>query len=284
LRTHRVGIWNIDAEKVGIEMETVRSFTFTESYQEFVSGRLSKEVMLWAPGGEAGDGVIAHYSKNAESAATEWGRRTPYLLSLVEQYLDVSRIRFMRLAALSKMVHVPHRDFVEFADTEARVRPAHRLHVPLVTDDQCLFSEEDTVYRMKFGEVWFLDVTREHSSAVLSDLERTHLIVDFVDSGASDTLVLSGSDPEAGIPSQNLVEREPLPESAREALYMLRAVADRDNLIDLFGVIAKKVFRHQCGPGFFWDTVDRIAHGIPDAEFAAYVAGLREHFMLARDE
>lgn len=284
MHTHLAQVWDIDSEKMALEIDSMRSFVFTESYQEFVSGRLSKEVMLWTPGGETGDSVIAHYDKNAEPSATEWGRRMPYLLSLVEKHLDLARIRFMRLAVLSKMVHVPHRDFVEFSDTDVRTRPAHRLHVPLLTDEHCLFSENDTVYRMKAGEVWFLDVTREHSSAVLSDLERIHLIVDFVDGGEPDTLVLSNSGSSASIPDENIVERALLPQAAREALYAMGPTVDRDNLTDLFGVIAKKIFRYKCGPGFFWDTVDRIAQDIPDPEFAAHVGSLREYFLLARND
>lgn len=284
MRTHRIGTWDLDAEKIGAELESTRSFAFAEPYQEFVAGRLSKEVMLWTPGGETGDCIIAHYDKERESAATEWGQRLPYLMDLVEQHLDLSRVRFMRLAVLSGTVLVPHRDYVEFADTATRARPAHRLHVPLATDEHCMFSEEDTVYRMKFGEVWFIDVSREHSAAVLTDKARTHLIVDFVESGDPTTLTLAGSDPQAGIPEENRVPRRPLPDSVRAALRSLGPVVDRDNLTDLLGIIAKKIFRYECGTGFFWNTVEQIARGIEDPELSAHVSGLREYFMLAREE
>ncbi len=285
MRTHRIGTWEIDADKLAAEMELTRSFTFTESYPEFVAGRLSKEVMLWTPGGETGDSVIAHYDRDLPSAPTEWGMRLPYLMQLVEQHLDVSRICFMRLAVLSNMVHVPHRDYLEFeTGATGQARPAHRLHVPLVTDEHCLFLEENTVYRMRFGESWFLDASREHSSAVLADTVRSHLIVDFVDTEDTSLLVLAGSDPSVGIPPENLLARPPLPDSARQGLLSLATIADRDNLADLFGVIAKKVYRFDCGIGFFWNTVAEIARRLPDPELADYVAGLPDYFMLARSE
>lgn len=284
MRTHRVGSWNIDYQRLQQEVSLIESLPYSESYSEFVLGRMSRQVMLWAPGGQAGDSVIAHYDTSLAPGPTESGSRMPYLMHLVDQHLDSSRIQFMRLASLSNMVHVPHRDFLEFAEVDQAERPAHRLHVPLVTDQTCLFVEEDSVYRMLFGECWFLDVTKEHGSAVLSDLVRTHLIVDFVDTDDTSTLVRAGSEPASGIPPENLVRREVLPEPVREALPSMANYADRGNLAEIFGVLAKMIYRYQCGKNFFWSTVAEIADRSTDSEFVSHVGGLPEHFMLARSE
>src|SRR5438876_218362 len=73
---------------------------------------------------------------------------------------------------MSENVLVPHRDFVEFTERPAEVLATHRLHVPLATAEDCLFMEDNVIYRMLPGEVWSLDVSRMHSAAVLCDTRR----------------------------------------------------------------------------------------------------------------
>ncbi|GAL10893.1 hypothetical protein JCM19233_1878 [Vibrio astriarenae] len=44
---------------------------------------------------------------------------------------------------------LPHKDYLEFEKGFTRV------HVVLDIDETCFNSENDTVYQMKAGEVWF---------------------------------------------------------------------------------------------------------------------------------
>ncbi|MER6124315.1 aspartyl/asparaginyl beta-hydroxylase domain-containing protein [Streptomyces sp. NPDC001795] len=284
MHTGRVSALELDQEKLRSEMELTRTFRFTEAYQEFVSGKLSKDVMLWTPGGVSGDGIIAHYDQSLEPRITEYGERLPYLMQTVEENFATEHIRFARLAVLSEMVHIPHRDYVEFAGAASQATPAHRLHLPIITNPSCLFSEDNTVYRMKVGEVWFLDASREHGSAALSAETRIHLIVDFTDEAGDTGLVRGAGEEPVSIPQSHLVHREPLSDEERAGLYSLASIVDRDNLKDVLGIIAKKHYRRDGGDGFFWNTVDALVERIPDRELAKHVAGLREYFLLDRTE
>jgi hypothetical protein len=284
MRTHRVGTIEIDEARLRDELAVTNEFHLTSAYQEFVCGTPSKDVMLWAPGSDAGDGVIAHYDQILKSGVTEYGERLPYLSRLIEQHYETEHIRFARLAFLSSMVHVPHRDYVEFKGATPSSQPAHRLHMPLITNPACLFTEDNLVYRMKVGEVWFLDVTREHGSAALTDEVRIHLIIDFVDVDDVEGLVRVNRDPEPVIPPQSLVDRPKLTDAERAGLFELAAVVDKDNLKDVLGILAKKQYRRDGGEGFFWNTVDEIARRVADPALSAELAGMRKYFMVERDE
>jgi hypothetical protein len=176
-----LGRVDIDEEQVLADLHRTTEFRFSEPYGEFLSGRSWKTCMLWSPGGRVGDGVLSGYDTGLPVAATEHGDQLPYLDQLVRKSFSLPHLVFGRLAVMSECVIFPHRDFVELTEVPANARATHRLHVPLVTHDDAMFMEDDTVFRMGLGEVWFLDVTRLHSAAVLSTRPRVHLILDFVD-------------------------------------------------------------------------------------------------------
>ena len=53
------------------------------------------------------------------------------------------------------MCSSPHRDLVDLAGEPAAERAGRRVHIVLHTSVDSLFSEDEKVFRMKFGEVWF---------------------------------------------------------------------------------------------------------------------------------
>ena len=56
---------------------------------------------------------------------------------------------------------------------------SHRIHVPIVTNDKCLFTIEHDQKNLKAGEIWMIDNTdRFHSVENGGDEHRIHLIVD----------------------------------------------------------------------------------------------------------
>jgi hypothetical protein len=55
----------------------------------------------------------------------------------------------------------------------------HRIHVPIITNPDCLFSIEDEVKHLGAGEIWIIDnVNRFHSVANKGTQNRIHLILD----------------------------------------------------------------------------------------------------------
>ena len=60
--------------------------------------------MLWARGGDAGDGVVTNYAYDQRSTFTPHADELPYLRELIERTADLSRLNFVRLALVAKIV------------------------------------------------------------------------------------------------------------------------------------------------------------------------------------
>lgn len=274
-----LGRLDIDSDEVRADLERTTEFRFSEPYGEFLSGRSWKTCMLWSAGGRLGDGVLSGYDADRPVTTTEYGDQLPYLDQLVRKSFAVPHLVFGRLAMMSECVIFPHRDFVELTDVPAHARATHRLHVPLVTHDDAMFMEDDRVFRMGFGEVWFLDVTRVHSAAVLSTRPRVHLILDFTDADRLTELPPT----EPGVPPEKLVSRPPLSEVDRAELLTLASVVDADNLTEVFGIVIKKHYRRDGGEDFVWDTMSRIAARSGDPAVQEAVRELHGHCVMTRE-
>lgn len=283
MQTMRLGRLAVDEHKLAAELEESEGFDYVEPYSEFLCGRPWKSCMLWAPGGEAGDGVIAHYDRSLAPALTPFGERMPYLAGLLDEQFSLDHLRFARLAVMTDSLLIPHRDYVEFEQSVEPGKVAHRLHVALRTSADCMFLEGDSVFRMKAGEVWFLNVREVHSAAVLSDLRRVHLILDFTD--VADTSDLVALRPEHhGIPRDSLCDRPSLTEEEYERLLALAGVVDMDNYRDVFGILVKKQYRRDGGKNFFWGTVEEIANRTDDTTVADHVRELGRYYLMERAE
>jgi hypothetical protein len=284
MRTQMLGHVSTDESILRQELELSAAFSYSEQYPEFQSGQPWKTCMLWSCGGQVGDGVIAHYDTSQPARPTVYGEQLPYLRQLVEQSFAIEHLLFGRLVAMSDNVLVPHRDFLEFAEKPSRARAAHRLHIPLATDESCLFTEDNIAYRMLPGEVWSLDVSRMHSAAVLSEIRRVHLMLDFADVPSHALLRIEPS-PAGGIPEANKVMRPPMSDAEREAILALSGVVDMENLTSVFGIVIRKHYRRDGGANFAWDAMREIARrASAEPEVAARVEHLYKLCMVDRDE
>ena len=53
-----------------------------------------------------------------------------------------------------------------------------RIHIPLVTHEDCMFIVDDTVYKMpELGQAYMLDTTKKHTALNLGWDSRVHLVV-----------------------------------------------------------------------------------------------------------
>jgi hypothetical protein len=239
--------------------------------------------MLWAAGGDSGDGVLNNYAYDQPAAFTEYGKRVPYLQELIARTADLTQLNFVRLARISNSVIVPHRDLLELGDLPEEARHPHRMHMPLVTNESTFFSEGNTVYRMREGEIWFFDATQIHSVASLSSASRIHLIFDFANRPGAGPLITVGDKGEGGgIPADRAVARPPLPDSDRADLMRLADVLTIDNFGDVFSIIVKKHFRHDGGDDFIWDTMTALARGSKDPAVLPHTLERHRYYTLER--
>lgn len=96
----------------------------------------------------------------------------PYTQAVLAQlHTPKQSIRYLRLTPGS--VIQPHRDpDLVFWDGIAR------LHIPITTHDQVVFTLEDTHLPMQPGECWYADFSRTHSVANHGHTDRIHLVID----------------------------------------------------------------------------------------------------------
>ena len=85
------------------------------------------------------------------------------------------RVILTRLAAHSRIM--PH------VDNGLSLKCCHRIHMPIITNEACLFTVGATTRALKAGELWEINNRRVHAVENGSDGARVHLIMDYVQPG-----------------------------------------------------------------------------------------------------
>jgi len=283
MRTQYVATIALDEARLAKDIEQTASFRFSEAYSNYLIGGPWKSVMLWAPDGDTGSGVMTTYANEQRSAFTEYGRRLPYLQELITNTVDLSRLHFVRMAVFTDSVIIPHRDYLELTDVPDEVRWEHRMHIPLVTHENCWFSQDNVVYRMRAGEIWHFDAAQIHAAVSLSTSPRIHLVFDFVNRTGSGSLVNAEPDGTGeDIPAQRRIDRPRLTDVGRAGLMRLADVLTMDNVREVFSIVIKSHFRWDGGENTAWDTMTDIARASPDPAVLPHVLELRRYFTLDR--
>jgi hypothetical protein len=277
MHTYRAATLALDRARLQVELERARDFQYSEAYSDFLCGGPWKSCMLWTAGGDAGDGFLTNYDASRSGAPTASAKQMPYLWGEVERHFDLRYLSFARLGIISNSVIIPHKDLLEYG------KLMHRLHVPLVTNENCFFSESNVVYRMRFGEAWFIDVANMHSAASFSEDRRIHLILDFADVPQTEEFVRhSGSSPQE-IPAENIHRRPPITTGEREELLGLARLINAGNYRDVFSIVIRKHYERDGGDNFVWDTMMKIAAASRDQDVQRRIQDMYQYFMVERE-
>jgi hypothetical protein len=285
MRTQYVADIPLDAERLAKDLGQAESFRYSEAYSNYLIGGPWKNAVLWAAGGDLGNGLVTEYTYDQRPTFTEYGTQLPYLQELITDLADLSRLQFVRLVVVADSVIMPHRDYLELADVPEDAKPAHRMHIPLVTHDSCFFSEDNTVYRMRAGELWFVDAAQIHSVVSLTRTPRIHLILDFADRAGNGPLMDVAQAPtDDPIPARSRVARPPLPDAHRARLMRLAELLTMDTFGEVFGIVIKTHFRWDGGADFAWNTITELARTSQDPAVLQHALDLRSYFTLDRSD
>jgi hypothetical protein len=269
----------LDLDRLRDDLARAWELPLEQPYAEFSAGTPWAGLMLWTPGGGAESGVLDDYDFERPAGPTAHGRELRYLTELIEANFDVDQLLFARMAVMREGTLLPHRDHLELERPSGR-SPGRRLHLPLVTHENALFLEQDTVFRMHRGEVWFLDVRRLHSAAVFGTTSRVHLLLDFAGSDELETIVRFDVTGPPGIPENHVADR-PDPEAAElDGIAALSSVIDPDNVNEIIGIVIKKVYRRRMGAEFVWSSLRSIVAASAYPELVGRVADLESHCTL----
>lgn len=274
MQTQRILILDLDRTRLEIDLSRTQKFRYSDAYSEFICGEW-RSCMLWNRSGDTDDNFLSDFDHPAR--VTAYGQQMPYLTEVVGRTFDLSRLRFARLAKLTPgSVLVPHRDYLELKHDLTRV------HIPLATGASCFSAEEDTIYQMRPGEVWYMDATRVHTAANFSQKPRTHLILDFTEVREIDEVLAHPAAGSGCIPPENFVPRRPLEAGEKEALFGLSRIVSPANYKDVLALLIKTYFTTEVAAQVVIDWLVEIARLSGNPEVLARVQWLVDHCLISR--
>ncbi len=236
MRSRILGTSEVDQQAIAQAVETVARAGYRDEYSEYAFG-MWRSYVLANGSGEQDDGTFRPYEGTPQ--LTELGKRLPYIYQLVQHTFNTESLKWIRIFAAQDGLPVSHRDFVEFD------RQFFRLHLPIRTDLNCLHSEEETVFHMRLGEIWYLDASVVHSMCNLSGTLRLAVCLDFARSSAGPETLLKERSRAGPLPDALVIEREPMSEEFLEALHALGGALNDFTFRDIVRLLGKVHFHKQ---------------------------------------
>ena len=257
MKSRILGQVNLDPSLLAPELAKILDFHFKEEYSDYSFGTWRSYVLA---NSEGDDEDTAFRSYEGRPQRTALGRALPYVDQIIEEVFDTEHLKWARIFLVHNGLLISHRDFVELDE------PFVRLNMPLSTHPSCLHSEEEVVFHMRQGEVWFLDARTVHAACSLFDFRRISLCLDFADDGRPLEEWLQPRrrvGPEA---SPHLVTREPLTEKFKHALIALSPMLTRESFRDVIALLGKVHFYRQAHAADVFDWLTEIARRSGDPE------------------
>ncbi|MGW6704153.1 aspartyl/asparaginyl beta-hydroxylase domain-containing protein [Streptomyces sp. NPDC054956] len=249
-----------------------------DKYDEFTAGKWTNMPLLNVSG-KRDDGVF----RDADSAPkpTSLLDEVPHIADVVNRCFSQERLFMARLRNVVDWSIIPHRDFLELADPSDNY---YRVLITLQDNPYCVNSEEDMVFRMEKGQVWFLDAANMHSAVNPSTLSRWTLCLDFKTGSdfSPEDIFADGSLYDPTI-EPTLLERQPI--SSRLDPGLVRHFASLitpHNLKDIAFALGKVHFTKDITVGQSWDWMIDIAKASGHDEVIDRVEGAVEFFTGAR--
>jgi hypothetical protein len=273
-----LGRVDLDQARLREDLATLRGFPrIEEAYDEFSSGYW-KNCSLYNSSGEAGD--TTYRDIDGAARQTDYGRRLPYLHSLVRESFVMGEVTMVRARNLIDAMVIPHRDFVELARDKQQY---FRIFMVLEDNPVAFHSDEQAVFRMRPGEVWFLDAASIHAAANFSVTSRESLCVDFVFDGpfherdifADQTLYQPRIQPE-------IPQRPPLDPQFHKHLHALGAVINAQNFKDILFLLSKTHFTADAPITATYDWLLTVCQSSGDHDLITKAEGLRRYMIEKR--
>ncbi|GHH72894.1 L-proline cis-4-hydroxylase [Streptosporangium violaceochromogenes] len=249
-----------------------------EPYEVFTTGRWVNH-NLWNASGEGEDGFFYGH-RQTPGRPTPLLAQTPYLGELLTTWFDTGLLTMVRARNVIEWSIIPHRDFLEAGPAE----DFFRVLIFLEDNEHALNSDEDMVFHMRKGEVWFLDSAQIHAGMNISSRSRWSLCLDFMagrDFSPRDIFAR----PEDYDPTIRpaLVERAPSSPDLPERLLALSAVVSRDNIKDIAFMLGKVHFTEEVPIDVSWEWLIEITKASGDPELLGIAQRAQRFFVHTRE-
>ncbi|MGW2185261.1 aspartyl/asparaginyl beta-hydroxylase domain-containing protein [Streptomyces sp. NPDC001719] len=248
-----------------------------EAYDEFTSG-FWKNVPLWNESGDARDGMFRDVDSPAKP--TEYARLIPYLTEVIEENFAVGHLTMVRGRDIVDASMMPHKDFLELSGDAAG---QFRVLIVLEDNEATFNSDEEKVFRMRKGEVWFLDAAGVHCAANFSTDSRVSLCLDFsFDKPFTPADVFASPDRYTPGLEPLLIKRQPLPDGFAMDVRRIAPACTRHNFRDIAFGLAKLHFTYDVPAADCYDWLLEIAERTDDLAILAKAERAKDFYVMDR--
>jgi len=270
MHSHPIGRVEFEVSRLNEDLRTIDGFQMNQAYSEYAKGDWTTCVLLNRTGNK-NKGLSEEYE--GHGVPTEYGLQVPYLLETVGRLFKTEHLKSARIFSASNGFIVPHRDYVEFK------KGFTRIHLVLQTNDRAMNSEQRTVYRMRVGELWFLDGRATHSGGSFTEQKRLHLVLDFDPEIPIRNLFKNPTNYQPGL-MPYLIRRPPISkEKLEELLTSLGVILTELTYDNLFEVVAKLHFEHDLDCEWTYDAMIKIASRSGNGRLIERAHSARQYFL-----
>jgi hypothetical protein len=270
----------LDDTQLKKDLEIVKGFPrISEEYDEFGTGVWINN-SLWNASQDATDTMYRDFDYPAKQ--TEYGRQLPYISKLVTENFNLEYLKMVRTRNLIDGMVIPHKDFVELNKPKNQY---FRVFVPLEDNRHAFHSDEDNVFQMKKGEIWFLDAAIDHAAVNFSIESRIFLCLDFAFPGdfhPSEIFTNKALYNEQIKPT--IAKREQLkPEAVEHMIQSLSQIIDKYNFKDILFMLSKIHFYKDVSVSAAYDWLEEITRRSGKEELLDKAQKLRKYMIEKRD-
>jgi hypothetical protein len=266
----RLGYVALDAAALEKDLAYLLGVKFSDAYSEYALNDWKTCVLA----NRSGSASAAFSEEYAESAiVTEIGVHTPYLIALAQRVFAKKHIKSIRVFRSRRggMI-IPHIDYLEFD------KGFHRFHIPIQTDATCLNSEENRVFNMQKGELWYLDGRRIHSAISSSPAGKMSLVVDCETQCATEELLHIPAIQTLPHDGVAVPQRRALPIAMEPTLDAIALSATPFNIQDTLQYLAKHHFAFEVDLREYPMWLKRISTRTSDTWVREYLTAHIERF------
>ena len=276
--SYLLGTLDMNDAQLSKDLEVMKGFPrIAEEYDEFSTGFWMNN-SLWNASGDESDTMYRDFDDSIKQ--TEYGRRLPYIEKLIRETFTLENMKMVRLRTLIDGMVIPHKDFVEVKEKSRCLR----VFIPLEDNELAFHSDEEAVFRMRKGEVWFLDAAIVHAAVNFSNRSRTALCLDYIfpEKFSHADIFVNKDKFTPGI-QPLLVPRQELTWNFEESLISpLSQLLTRYNFKEIVFVLSKIHFYQNIPISACYDWLIEIAKRSNDASMLAQAESLRTFLIVER--
>lgn len=271
LHSRIIGRVTLDDQRLAADIATMSGFEFNAGYSDYARGNPGwRNCVLANETGDPADQVFGGH--NGDAVPTPLLEQLPYVSELLAATFDPDHLVWARIFMCENGMLIPHRDYLDLPEDEFT-----RVHIPLQIGDASLHSELDTVFRMRRGEVWFIDGTVNHAAYSYDGRPRIYLSCDFRSGVPFEQLFRDEATAVSDVP--DIVELPELPADFDATIAALAPLLRSDTIDELLGVLSTVHFRHAAPCGAVYDWLNRAALESGDDELVAAARAKQSFFL-----